>query len=228
MVRYLPLDNIRTLYDGFAAPVTDLDCGLKCAPYNPTGKPFCCDICQAVPAVYRQEWDYLRLATDLWHVWRGDECLESPEDPAVLAAETPESMLLLACQGPVHCQRPQRALSCRQFPFFPYISSDFRFLGLAYEWEFEQTCWVISSLAAVTQAYRREFIQTYEQIFIAYPEEFNSYMLHSEDLRAHYCTIKRRFPLLHRNGGCYLLSPGSEHLRCVSPERLPRFGLYKT
>ena len=46
-------------------------------------------------------------------------------------------MLLLACQGPAHCQRPFRALSCRQFPFFPYITADDRFIGLAYEWEFE-------------------------------------------------------------------------------------------
>ena len=160
---------LRQLYDGFDAPVTDVDCGLKCAPHNPSGKPFCCDICHAVPAAYREEWDYLRPRTDLWHTYRGDECAANPVDPAALLADTPEHMLLLACKGPAHCQRDFRAISCRQFPFFPYISIDYRFIGLAYEWAFEDTCWVISNLGRVTDAYRREFIAAYDALFEQYP-----------------------------------------------------------
>jgi hypothetical protein len=77
----LPLD-IPCLYQQFNAPVTDFDCGLKCAPHNSNGKPFCCDICQAVPAAFRLEWQYLQRNTDLWHTWRGDECVAEPADPA--------------------------------------------------------------------------------------------------------------------------------------------------
>ncbi len=73
-----------------------------CAPHNPHGIPFCCDICYAVPAVYHQEWEYLRLHTDLWHPWRGDECAEEPVNPSILAEDTPEHMRLLACKGPAH------------------------------------------------------------------------------------------------------------------------------
>jgi hypothetical protein len=58
--------DIRALYDGFDMPVTTLDCGQKCASNNPSGKPLCCDICQAVPAVYTSESDYLRTSTNLW------------------------------------------------------------------------------------------------------------------------------------------------------------------
>jgi len=47
-------------------------------------------------------------------------------------------MVLLACLGLSQCQHDFRALSCQQFPFFPYVSADYRFLGLAYEWEFEK------------------------------------------------------------------------------------------
>jgi hypothetical protein len=219
--------DFRTLYDIFDAPLADLDCGLRCAPHNPTGKPFCCDICQAVPAVYRDEWEYLSQNSDLWHPWRGDECTREVTDPAVLAADTPEHMLLLACKGPAYCQRLFRAMSCRQFPFFPYITSTDRFIGLAYDWEFEETCWVISNLGVVSQAYRDEFVRVYDQLFYCIPGEFEGYAIQSEQIRLHYAELGRRFPMIHRNGKDYLVSPRSERLERIPAERLPRFGFYR-
>jgi hypothetical protein len=53
--------DIRSLYDGFHSAITGLDCGKKCAPHNPSGKPFCCDIC---PLPMR-EWKYLEPKTEL-------------------------------------------------------------------------------------------------------------------------------------------------------------------
>jgi hypothetical protein len=208
----LPRMDVGRVYAQFNEPVTDVDCGTMCAPHNPTGKPFCCDICQAVPAVYRQEWAFLRQNTDLWHAWRGDECAQEPVDPEKLRSETPRNMRLLACKGPSECQREYRALSCRQFPFFPFITSNFRFIGLAYDWSFESTCWVISNLNLVREEYRREFVQTFDQLFDLWPEELEGYAIHSEQMRAHFASQKRRIPILHRRGGCYLLSPGSERL----------------
>ena len=136
--------DIRTHYAGFDAPVTEQDFGQICATHNPSGKPFCCDICQAVPSAYPSEWSALQRVTDLWHVWCGDEC-NGDEEPAShrarVESETPAGMLLLACLGPQACERENRLLSCRQFPFFPYVTSDYRFFGLAYDWEFEKKCW---------------------------------------------------------------------------------------
>ena len=216
MADFTPALDIRRLYDHFDAPVTALDCGTLCAPLNPRGKPFCCDICEAVPAAYIQEWDYLHEQTDLWHTWRGDECTEEPVSPADLAAETPAHMLLLACQGPAHCQRSYRALSCRQFPFFPYISSDDRFLGLACEWEFDRTCWVLSHLEQVSEIYRREAVAAYDELFAAWPAEYESYYARSEQMRLVFAGQRRRIRLLHRNGGSYLVSPTSERARRVA------------
>jgi len=226
MSTYTPRLDIRRLYDRFNAPIAAFDCGKKCAPHNPSGKPFCCDICQAVPAAYQSEWKYLRANTDLWHTWRGDECPGDPTNPADLAGETPQHMRLLACKGPAHCQRDFRALSCRQFPFFPYVSSDYRFLGLAYEWEFEHVCWVISNLAQVSDAYRLEFVRTYDELFALWQAEFESYAVKSEQMRAYFAARKRRIPILHRRGGWYLLSPGSERLAKADPRKLRRFGPY--
>lgn len=219
--------DIRDLYDTFDEPVTPFDCGQKCAPFNPSGKPFCCDICHAVPVGYKQEWTYLKDRTDLWHLWRGDECPQDPTDPALLQEETPEHLLLMACKGPAHCQRQFRSSSCRQFPFFPYVSSDFRFIGLAYEWEFESNCWVISHLDTVTEAYRREFIQFYDDIFCLWPDEFESYAALSEDMRTAFGEQNRRIPILHRNGGVYLLSPKSERLAKTQFASLKKFGFYR-
>jgi hypothetical protein len=163
----------------------------------------------------------------MWHVWRGDECHDVPTDPACLSDETPDHMVLLACNGPEACQRKFRSISCRQFPFYPYITANDRILGLAYHWDFESICWVISNLGAVTQAYRDEFMHMFDELLAVWDEDFESYAALSEEMRVQYAAKKRRIPLLHRNGGTYLLSPGSERLERVPPERLPKFGPYR-
>ena len=45
-------------------------------------------------------------------------------------------------------------------------------------------------------------------------------------MRRHFTAQKRRIPILHRNGGYYLLSPGSERLTRVLSDRLSRFGQF--
>jgi hypothetical protein len=211
----LDASEIRLLYEAFDAPVTALDCGQMCAPHNPAGEPFCCDICQAVPAAYHSEWSYLAASTDLWHAWEPDDCPGGPAAQARLRAETPASMTLLACLGPAHCQRQFRLLSCRQFPFFPYVTSDYRFLGLAGEPAFEGTCWVLRNLGQVTETFRRQFIATYDRLFALFDEEFENYARHSEEVRKVFAGERRRIPLLHRNGGDYRISPGSEKVERI-------------
>jgi hypothetical protein len=222
--------DLRAIYDGFDSPINKLDCGKKCAPHNPNGKPFCCDICHAVPAAYNSEWNYFQARTDLWHRYRGKECeasYSSETGRAVPDSDLPSGMISLACLGPDHCRRNYRALSCRAFPFFPYITSDYRFLGFACEWEFEPVCWVISNLGAVTDEYRTEFLCTFDNVLVLFDEIFENYAFHSERLRARAKSQKKRFPLLHRNGGAYLVSPTSERLQRVEPSHLPHFGFYK-
>ncbi len=224
-------DEIRVLYDGFDAPIAGLDCGQKCAPYNASGKPFCCDICHAVPTAYTGEWQYLQANTDLWHEWKAEQCVESEaerlEEVARLEAETPDNMALIECLGPDACQRDYRALTCRQFPFFPYLTSDYRFIGLAYYWEYEQVCWVISNLQVVTDAYRQQFVATFDELFNRMPEEMDSYAAHSEHMRAEYARRRQSIPLLHRDGGVYRVGPSNERLRRAAADRLPKFGPYK-
>jgi hypothetical protein len=216
------------LYHQFDVPVTAYDCGLLCAPHNPSGKPFCCDICHAVPAAYDLEWDYLQKHTDLWHMYRGDECPDDPCDPEAVLIETPEHMQLLACKGPALCQRNFRAISCRQFPFLPYITAAGSFIGLTYERTFENNCWVISHLEEVTHAFRQEFVQVFDLLFARWEHDLESYATFSEQLRTDFAGRRRRIPILHRNGQNYLLSPGTEKLYRVEPDTFHMFGVYKS
>ena len=218
--------DFRSLYDGFHSPITSIDCGLECALHNPHRKPFCCDICHAVPVAYRSEWDYLREHTHLWHKWRGDECPDEPCNPMELLKQTPHHLFLLACKGPAFCEREFRATSCRQFPFFPYITSDFRFIGLTYDWEFTDKCWIISHLDQVSFEYRREFIATFDKLFSTWLEDLDSYALLSEETRDHYAALNRRFPLLHRNGHDYLVSPKTEKITRVKAANFKKFSPY--
>lgn len=223
--------DLRALFDDFNSPIAKLDCGKKCAPHNPNKIPFCCDITHAVPAAYKSEWDYLRATTDLWRLYHADEKTASRDKDAgraVADSDLPSGMVLLACLGPDRCQRDFRALSCRAFPFFPYISSDYRILGLACEWEFDSVCWVISNLHAVTDTYRAEFLRAFDNLLAAFDDIFENYAIHSERLRAEYCSRRKRFPLLHRNGRAYLVSPRNERMQRADVSSLPKFGFYKT
>lgn len=216
--------EVRLLYESFDAPLMEHDCGQRCAPDNPTGLPFCCDLRQAVPAAYPSEWAYLRARTGLWHPWQAEESAPADgagPDLACLRAETPDSMILLGCLGPARCDRRFRLLSCRQFPFIPYISSDGRFLGLAPDGNFLESCWVLRNPGEVSAEYRRQFMATFERLFSLFDGEFESYARRSAELRSQFASLGRRIPLLHRSGADYLVSPVSERTRRVRCGRAP-------
>lgn len=225
MIQRSPI-YFQDLYTAFDAPVTSIDCGLKCAPHNPAGIPFCCDICYAVPVAYHPEWQYLQKHTDLWHIWQGNECQTDESSPSELREQTPSHLCLLACKGPAYCEREHRSISCRQFPFYPYFTSDYRFIGLIYDWEFRHKCWVISNLAQVSADFRQEFVAAFDRIFDTWLEDMDSYIELSSETREQYRTIRRRIPLLHRNGSNYLVSPSNERLYRVPAECFPRFAPY--
>lgn len=211
-------------------PACELDCGLKCGPHNVGGKPFCCDICHAVPTAYHAEWEYLQANTNLWKEWLTDSCADTPEQAQeeylALREETPASMLLIECLGPEACERDYRSLTCRQFPFFPYINALGQFLGLAYYWAYEDSCWLINNLEYVSKAYRLAFIENFEQIFASMPEERENFQYHSERMRQEFSLDKRKIAILHRDGQNYLLQPEDEKIMPVDLAALPKHGPY--
>ncbi|MEJ2262374.1 MAG: hypothetical protein P8X95_02950 [Anaerolineales bacterium] len=211
------------IYARFKSPIAALNCGHKCAPYNERGVPFCCDTLHAVPAAYEAEWVYLKANSDLWRPWVGKNSAETED----LRAQTPSGQVLIACLGYSQCQRGYRSITCRSFPFFPYINSKGDFLGLSYYWEYEDRCWVISNLDTVTAEYRDEFIDAYETIFEHMPDEHEVYAKHSKLMRNAFQKGRRAVPLLHSNGFAYKISPTNERMRRVPVAALPSFGPYQ-
>jgi hypothetical protein len=216
--------DLADFYAHFNAPISAIDCGERCAPYNEGGQPFCCDTRHAVPTAYQAEWEYLRAHTDLWHAWQ-------PADQAEwhsLNQQTPIGQVLIECQGAAYCQRGYRSITCRAFPFFPYFTRPGEFIGLSYYWTYEDRCWVINHLDVVTPDYRQEFIAAYEDLFAHLPSEIANFKHHSMIMRRIFGRQHRAIPLLHRNGAGYKITPRNGRLRRVSDKSsFPKYGPYK-
>ena len=143
-----------------------------------------------------------------------------------LSAEAGPGLVLIECQGAAHCQRDYRSLVCRAFPFFPYMDTQGRFLGLAAYWEYEDRCWVISHLDQVSDEYRAAFVAAHERLFALKPGEKRNFAAHAEQMRTVFSAAGRSIDLLHRDGGSYRIDPETETLHPVDVRRLPKYGPY--
>lgn len=217
-----PLD-FSVLYASFQAPVASINCGERCSPYNEQDSPFCCDTRHAVPTAYQVEWEFLQAHTDLWHLWKP----ESVSEWENLHQRTPSGHVLIECQGHRFCQRNFRSITCRAFPFFPYLTRLGEFIGLSYYWEYQEYCWIISNLALVSDEYRQEFITCFEYLFAQMPAEKDNFRYHSEVVRRIFGRWHRAIPLLHRNGHVYKITPRNGRLRRIEDGKLPMFGSYR-
>jgi hypothetical protein len=221
MQRAEPEDFAR-IYEMFQAPIARFDCGKHCAPLN-GGEPVCCSTRHAVPVVDRSEWRLLRGRTSLWR-------RHHPTDRAgrKLIAELDKSCLAIECKGARHCERDNRSLACRAFPFFPYIDSKGEFVGLSIHWTFADRCWVISNLAIVDHEFRRQFIAAYEFLFRVDPGEFEVHKQHSASLRRVFSRQRRPIPFIDREGRFFKILPHRRGMRACAPEGLPKYGPYRS
>jgi len=219
----LTADDFAGLYARFQSPLAAFDCGRRCAPYNEGGAPFCCDTRHAVPAAYLAEWQYLQAQTDLWHVWEG--C--TPAETEQLWALAPQGQMLIACQGHERCQRNFRSLTCRAFPFFPYVTRPGQFIGLSCYWEYEQRCWIINNLQTVSPLFVEQCVQTFDWLFAHLPEELEVYRQFSMRLRRVFGRRRQTIPLFHRRGGFYKVSPRNGRARRSAPEKYHKVGVYQ-
>ena len=113
------------IYKKFQAPISKrYDCGQKCAPLN-AGIPVCCDHDRAVPIADKGEWDLLRKRTDLWSIYTPKNKTEEKE-----FGDLAEGCQSIICKGAKFCERENRTIACRAFPFFPYFTKEKELFGL--------------------------------------------------------------------------------------------------
>ena len=207
------------LYHNFPRPLSQIDCGEKCGPFNEYGVPVCCDINLIVPSAFEAEWGYLKEKTDLWSPWSSSVLIDSD-----LEDEKQDGQVLLKCLGYQHCQRSYRTLTCRAFPFFPYLDSQGNFIGLVYFHEYREMCWIISNLSVVNQEYKVEFQKAFSDLFLEYPESKMSYDQYSAFIRKEMAMSGDKIILLDFTEKIFIVDPETEQAREVDFEDLDSFG----
>jgi len=212
--------TFKELYQEFSLPLSGIDCGEKCGPFNDYGIPVCCDIKLVIPSAYYLEWEYLRAETELWHLWKGSGAIEQEE----LIQDVQPGQQLLQCLGHPSCQRSYRSITCRAFPFYPYLDRDGDLLGLAYYREFRDQCWIISNLTVVTAEYKEQFQRTFEKLFQRFPDTKENYLHFSSYMRGQVADAGENLTLLDFTGRVFRVNPISEQVREISYRDLENYG----
>ena len=192
-------DDFAAIYKRFNASVSKFDCGKKCSPLN-GGSPVCCSTQDAVPVVHKAEFKLLKGRTDLWKRFK-------PYDHPTrkIVEELHHGCCAIECKGVAHCERDNRTIACRAFPFFPYMTREKKLLGLSVYWGFTDRCWMISNMQIVEREFVREFVDTFEKIFAKDKTEFDTYVRFSADMRRQFSRMKKTIPVLSAEDGRLLI-----------------------
>jgi hypothetical protein len=118
-------------------------------------------------------------------------------------------------------------MSCRTFPFFPYFTRKRELVGLAYYWDFEDRCWVMSNLGIVDKQFIDEFLAAHELLFAHDEEEKEGMVDHSAAMRRVFSRWNRVIPLIGRDGGYYAVEPRTHVIRPATLAEFGRHGYYK-
>ena len=173
-----------------------------------------------IPSAYDLEWEYLRAETELWYLWKGSGAIEQEE----LIQDVQPGQQLLQCLGHQSCQRSYRSITCRAFPFYPYLDRDGDLLGLAYYREFRDQCWIISNLSVVTVEYKEQFQRTFEKLFQRYPDTKENFLHFSSYMRGQVADAGENLTLLDFTGRVFRVNPISEQVREISYRDLENYG----
>ncbi|OGJ86583.1 MAG: hypothetical protein A2487_11715 [Candidatus Raymondbacteria bacterium RifOxyC12_full_50_8] len=170
--------NWERLYGMFTAPVIEGDCSVLCAHEN-RGVPPCCSIRRHVPMLFKEEFAWLMKKTRMW-------------SPKRALFSNHHAIMFCACKGVRECDRHYRSLSCRFFPFEPYMDDRGRFLGATWMYSVEKTCPLVGSAPEkVNQAFIDQFVRVWTKLFLVYHEEYEFYRAESRKLREAFARIDR-------------------------------------
>ena len=222
MAKNKPSQNTyRKIYDILQAPVSSKhDCGRICAPLN-GGEPICCSTENAIPVVDKDEWTLLKHRTKMWKIFK-------PFDAASrkIVDDLATTCRAIECNGARNCERDNRTLACRSFPFFPYMSKDGFIIGVSYYWGFEDQCWVISNLDKVDIEYVAEMVRAHEILFEEDPDELETFMDHSADMRRVFSRWDRAIPVITADGRYLKVLPHGEGVERAGADDFEAFGPY--
>ena len=179
--------NWGVLYRRLSAPLCDFDCGQLCAPAN-KGIPACCDNADCPPVLFTEELRWLRARTEQWRKRRAVSPHQKKDD-----REIEDYIVYAMCRGVESCKRRFRSLTCRFFPFEPYIDEKDRFQGLTWIYRCEHLCPLIGSRRyRINQQYVNQSIDLWKTLFALFPGERDCYCDESRKLRHRFAGEKRK------------------------------------
>ena len=171
--------NWSSIYKGFSASATKIDCGSLCAGNN-GGVPVCCSNNLHVPLLFSTELQWhIQNKNSMWKKRVSKTKLDKKQE-----AECSDHLVYCHCDGARHCKRSKRSLTCRFFPFEPYISEGGVLIGITYMYRAKKDCPLIDNPdAGISKAYIRQAIKTWKLVFEQFPEEFDLYYENSRMLQ---------------------------------------------
>ena len=209
------------IYDLLQAPVARFDCGQKCAPLN-GGTPVCCSADNAIPVMAREEYRMLRGRSELWRPYRARTAAGRK-----VVKELHSSCIATECKGAAFCERDNRSLCCRAFPFFPYITRGDAFVGLGYYWSYEDRCWVISNLKQVDRQFVAQFVAAFERLFAEKADERKLFRDYSAGMRRVFSRRQQFILLIGRDCAPLKVLPYSGRVVSASVDSFPAHGPYR-
>ncbi len=193
--RRMPLTapQIERLLTMLQAPVTDFDCGTLCAPTN-GGVPVCCHSTSVLPVLYAAELALLQRRSDLWrrHVPHG---ADAPLQAAARACD-----VFAVCKGHLLCERDNRSLSCRTFPFEPYCDHSGEFAGIVFCYDLAHLCPLILGQHAIRDDFVAQCCAMWRQLFAFDDEERRFYAAASARLRRSFGRRHEPIPVFTERG----------------------------
>jgi hypothetical protein len=210
------------LFENFTANISRFDCGKYCAPLN-GGQPVCCTTEHAIPIVDKTEFALLKSRTDLWRRY-----VIKDAQARKLLSDLHKTTCAIECKGAAFCERENRTLACRTFPFYPYITRDDEIIGLATYWTFEDRCWLMSNFQVVERTFIKEFMAAFEYVFERDDIERDTMRSNSAHHRRQFSKQDRIIPLIGKNGGFFKVMPRSGEIRPAKIEEFKKIGPYRS
>lgn len=184
--------ELNRFYELLDESLTPYDCGKLCAPSN-GGEPLCCQVENAVPMLYREEFEYLQKRTELWDRWKPKTTI----DKKMKREDETRILIFCECKGVQHCERENRSVGCRTFPLEPYFDEKGEFVGLIFMKEFRNKCPLISRLKDIKQPVIDKHYEFWTLIMEIKKDEFDLYKSTSRGWRISATKRGTKLPILY-------------------------------
>jgi hypothetical protein len=210
------------LFGEFTANISKYDCGKYCAALN-GGQPVCCTTDHAIPIVDKTEFALLKTRTNLWRPY-----VIKDAQARKLLSDLHKTTCAIECKGAAFCERENRTLACRTFPFYPYITRQNEVIGLATYWTFEDRCWLMSNFQVVERNFVKQFIEAFQYVFDRDELEWESMRNNSAHHRRQFTKQNRIIPLIGKDGGFFKVMPATGQVRPAKIEEFRKIGPYRS